>query len=92
MSAAINRRRLAYLWPTNFVVLVCCVIAATLVDSNGRLPGMGENASSILALLGLILGTGCNVLLFLFGKKADKVAAVVILFVYFALAIPAIMP
>jgi len=84
-------RVLRLAWAVNAVMFGCALVAAILVDGNGRVMGMSELPSLILAVALFTIGVVSSaVVLFLDKRVAGKVAAVLLLAVYLALVVPAI--
>jgi len=75
----------------NFVLLICVVIMSVFVDGNGRIFGLSEKTSYIIAISffssGILLSTILAII-----SKAHRLGAVVCLIIYIILAAPAILP
>ena len=75
----------------NFVLLICVVIISLVVDGNGRIFGLSEKPSCIVAILlfsgGILLSATLATM-----DKAHRLTAVISLIAYLVLAAPAILP
>ena len=75
----------------SFALFICIVIMSFLVDGNGRLLGLSEKVSSVVAVLFFSAGIFLSGVLSMIDKKY-RIAAVFFLIVYFILIVPAIWP
>lgn len=76
---------------TNFILLICAVIISFLVDANGRIFGLSEKASSLIAVLFFSFGILLSSVLAIIDKRY-RIVAVLFLIVYLILAAPAVWP
>lgn len=82
----INRTRII-----NLALFICVVIMSFLVDGNGRILGLSEKASSVIAVLFFSFGILLSSVLAIIDKRY-RFAAVLFIIVYLILAAPAILP
>ena len=92
MKDRMTKAVLRFSWGLNFAMLGCVFVAAILVDGNGRLLGMSQTYSMLLALMLFALGiiSALAVLIF-WPKPRGKIVGGLSLGIYLVLAIPAVL-
>lgn len=82
-------RKTKVLWIVNYTVVALVIAAGVLVDGNGRLPGLEETASTILAVLLFSVGMTINGLL-LWVNSGRWLQILVIFALYLIMILPAL--
>ena len=91
MVKLVSERHLKQARVVNFILVLSVVVMSAVVDGNGRIFGLGEKISSIIAVCFFSCGIVLSMILGI-GDKRHRIWAVICLIVYLVLAAPTILP
>jgi len=91
MVPLLSQRQVIQARRVNLALVVCVIIMSVFVDGNGRIFGLPEETSNIIAAIFFSSGILLSCILSIF-DKGHRITAVLCLAIYLILIFPAIFP